>query len=143
MRNLSLCITVAALAVVATAQQPASNGERVTIVDSISIAISPPWQIAYRTQWLTALRAAPQKERRVDPLEARDPKRRRMPPPDEARMIIGFETRRSHAEAVMRLAEIAASQRVAVKTLVIAGWPAIERIYTAPAPEPGDGEVRD
>src|ERR1041385_9134226 len=58
----------------------------------------------------------------------------------EAGMLITREHRRDHAEAVRRLAEIASEYPEPVTTLVIAGWPAIERRYRSVMPQPGDPE---
>ena len=55
-------------------------------------------------------------------------------------MLITVEQRRDHAEAVRRLAEIASEYPERVTPLIIAGWPAMERRYRAPMPQPGVSE---
>ncbi|MDP9361707.1 MAG: hypothetical protein M3P29_09670, partial [Acidobacteriota bacterium] len=147
MRNLALLCTATLLAVSSLAQvqppRPDNAAKTAVIVDDISIPVPAAWRVAYQTKWVTELRVPRQKDRRIDPMHELEAKGRAKPPLDEARTVIGFETRRSHAEAVQRLGEIAAEQAAPARLTVIAGWPAIERIYTAPAPEPGQNEARD
>ena len=51
----------------------------------------------------------------------------------QARTLITHEVRRSHEEALQRLAEIAANVKSATVTyLQIGGWPAMQRRYSAP-----------
>jgi hypothetical protein len=61
----------------------------------------------------------------------------------QAVMTITTEHRRNHAEAVQRLAEIAAEIKAPVEFLAISGWPALQRQYTAPLERTGQGGVRD
>src|SRR5947208_2194889 len=103
MRKLSLYCAVSLLAVSSMGQpRPPDNVQTpVTIVDGITVSVPAAWQVAYRTKWVTELRVPRQKDRRpFDPIDKRDLKERAKPPLDEARMLIGYETRRSHAEAL-------------------------------------------
>ncbi len=58
----------------------------------------------------------------------------------EAGTLITVERRRNHAEALRRLSEVAAERPEKVETLVIDGWPAIERRYRAVMPQPGESD---
>jgi hypothetical protein len=60
----------------------------------------------------------------------------------EAGMLITVEHRRDHAEAVRRLSEIASEHREKITPTIIAGWPAIERRYRAPMPQPGEQDIK-
>jgi hypothetical protein len=55
----------------------------------------------------------------------------------EARMLITTEQRQSHAEALRRLADIAKEIESPPSFLVIGGWPALQRRYSAPLPRRG------
>jgi hypothetical protein len=63
------------------------------------------------------------------------------PGPPLAHMLITYERRRSHEEAVMRLGQTVAEYVKPTRTFSINGWPAIERRYLAP--EPMRGEERE
>lgn len=56
----------------------------------------------------------------------------------EAGLLVSLEYRRSHPEALRRLAEIAAEFPEPATLRVIGGWPAIERTYRSWLPQPGD-----
>jgi hypothetical protein len=58
----------------------------------------------------------------------------------DARMAIEIESRRNHAEALERLAQIASEEPERPALVVIAGWPALERQRKAPLPNPGETE---
>lgn len=60
----------------------------------------------------------------------------------EAVMTITSEPRRSHEEAVQRLAEIAVEIPTAVVFIEIGGWPALQRQYTAPLERTGQEEAK-
>jgi hypothetical protein len=58
-----------------------------------------------------------------------------------ARIMITTEVRRSHAEALRRLREIAGEEPVPSTFLVIGGWPGLQRRQLAPRPRPGESEA--
>lgn len=60
----------------------------------------------------------------------------------EARTVVVTEQRLNHVDAVQRLQQIAASRLGDVTYLVIGGWPAFQRQYRAPLPEPTERFVR-
>jgi hypothetical protein len=55
----------------------------------------------------------------------------------EARMVVTYEPRLHHLDALKRLSEIALEYREQGKFTVIAGWPAYERVYLWPFPTVG------
>jgi hypothetical protein len=55
-------------------------------------------------------------------------------------ILIFTEKRKSHAEAVQRLREIAQEFHAPANYLSIGGWPALQRQYTAPREQPGGEE---
>ena len=55
-------------------------------------------------------------------------------------VLIFTEKRKSHAEAVQRLSEIAQEFHAQANYLSIGGWPALQRRYTAPREQPGGEE---
>jgi hypothetical protein len=57
--------------------------------------------------------------------------------PPAARVLITTEQRRSHAEAVQRLREIAAEIAERAQFMTIGGWPALQRRYLAPVERRG------
>lgn len=78
--------------------------------------------------------------------------RRAGPPPNEkhpsaeelitadARVTVVVEERGTHADALERLAQIAAEQPERPELLIIAGWPALQRERKGPLPNPGENE---
>lgn len=60
----------------------------------------------------------------------------------DAVMTITSEPRRSHEEAVQRLAEIAIEIPTPVAFIEIGGWPALQRQYTAPLERTGQEEAK-
>ncbi|HJY83238.1 MAG TPA: hypothetical protein VKK81_19410 [Candidatus Binatia bacterium] len=60
----------------------------------------------------------------------------------QARLVISTEHRRSRAEALRRVEQIAHNRRRAKKTFyVIGGWPTVERRYQAPLEIAGENEA--
>lgn len=59
----------------------------------------------------------------------------------DADLLIAIERRFDHADALQRLVEIAAEQPEPARATVIAGWPAIERVYRDPVPTTAEREV--
>jgi hypothetical protein len=102
----------------------------VEIAKGVSVVVPPDWEIANQSRdslelyLRSAVKPGPEREGGDT-----NPKPEYIPPPD-AGMLITVEHRRDHRDALKRLAEISVEFPERAKTLVISGWPAIERTYS-------------
>lgn len=121
------------------AQPRPPEGRTVTLFQRYGISVPPAWRSGTSMRNAETLYVPPMRTRpREEPRDRKKPKPDEAPITSEAGMLITVETRRDHADALARLASIAAEQPADVRRVAISGWPAIERTYRAPMPEPGD-----
>ncbi len=137
-RNRCAAFVIALLAAPAVAPaQP--NGTQVQITKELAVTLPAGWRLSHQGRDSLSVSVPLKKERQLPPATGKNPK-----PPfvvaAEAGMLITTEQRRDHAEAVRRLAEIASERPEPATPLIIGGWPAIERRYRAPMPQPGRQE---
>jgi hypothetical protein len=99
----------------------------VQVVPGVAVMVPATWQMLSQTRNAMHL---------VVPAAAKDRKY-------DAHVQVTTEVRRSHAEAVRRLAEIAAEEPTPAAMVEIAGWPAVERRRVAPVPVPGAFEAAE
>jgi hypothetical protein len=101
----------------------AQSAQKITIVPDVSVSVPETWSVIRDTRSTYLLEHHRQAKK-----------------PD-ASMNIQVEKRRDHAEAVNRLAETRATYPESYKTMLIAGWPALERRFVAPLQHPGEQEA--
>ncbi|HEY8163914.1 MAG TPA: hypothetical protein VIF83_00030, partial [Gemmatimonadaceae bacterium] len=131
------------LFVAATASaQPTPGEPNVRIFDNFLLTAPPRWQKGPTTPTSAELYVARSPNRsRIVRTDPKDVKPAYVFATD-AGMLITLETRRDHKEALRRLSEIASEQTEKASTIVIDGWPAIERRYRALMPRPGEADER-
>ena len=134
LRTLSLVL----LLVSATAAQ---DQKILKLSSTVQASVPPNWQVGNQAANSVQLFVPLQKGRKF----AGVPGDKENPKPElvvasEASLLITIEQRKDHADALRRLAAIAAEYPEPPTTLLIAGWPAIERRYRALMPQPGEGE---
>jgi hypothetical protein len=138
--RLATCLTITAFLTSATLiAQPAPPAPP-RLAGRYVVTLPQRWRFSNQTptsmEWFVPL----ERERKV-PAERND---KNPKPPfifaSEAGMLMIVEVRRSHAEALQRLSEIAAERPEPVEKVVIDGWPAIERQFRAVMPQPGEGD---
>lgn len=136
---LPLSVTLLLAALLAPTQRPQAGGFEVRLPGDFIITAPPGWRLVNQTRDSAEIFVPPKGGRApaAGSASGRSPKRE---PIAEAGMLITVERRRDHAEAVRRLAEIASEYPERATTLVIAGWPAIERRYRAFVPQSGQEE---
>ncbi len=135
--SLALCLFL--FPSLAGAQPKSTDGNRMNIFDRFSVAVPTRWKAGTRTATSVEIFAPLSKEVPRPKMSDGNPK------PDfvisvDIGMLITMERRRDHQEALRRLAEIASEQPERATTLVISGWPAIERRYRDLMPQPGETE---
>lgn len=113
------------------------RGIEVRISGNLTATAPPDWRLGSRDRDSSQIYVPLQKERKLPGADDKNPKPA-LVIASEAGMLITTEQRRDHAEAVRRLAEIASEYPEPVETLVIAGWPAVERRYRSLMPQPGE-----
>src|SRR5271157_3001300 len=136
--------SIASLAILlsfASSARAEDTALQLQISDHIRITAPPNWRLNNQTPNSIEIYVPLQKQRAPAPVQAE----RNNPKPEliissEAGMLITIEHRRNHAEAVRRLVDIAAEYPERVTPVIISGWPAIERHYRAPVPQPGRQE---
>ncbi len=144
----ALTLALAVLAPVARAQ---TKGTRLPLFDRAEITLPPGWKPGSTTKTSVEVfvplsaETSKQAERREPPKAPDETGGKENPKPEvvvsaDAGMLITIERRRDHAEALRRLAEIASERSETAETEVIDGWPAIERRFRAPMPQPGETE---
>ena len=107
---------------------------------TVQAAAPPNWRISNQTANSIGLYVPLQKERKFTAESNKENLKPEFVVASEASMLIIIEQRKDHADAVRRLASIASEYPEPVTSLLIAGWPAIERRYRAVMPQPGDTE---
>jgi hypothetical protein len=138
-------LTIVVLALLAGSssaqEQAASNQQKsLEVTNGISVLAPVPWFLANRTRNAIEIAYPLPVGQKTDTKQKAGEK----PTTGEslvsaaARMAVTVEQRRSHAEALQRLAQIASESEVHPALVVIAGWPAIERRREAPLPNPGE-----
>jgi hypothetical protein len=134
------CVVIASL--ISTPPASAQPGAtQVQIFDNLSVTAPPDWRPGARDRDSSQIFVPLQRERKPPGGDDRNPKPA-IVIASECGMQITIERRRDHAEAVRRLAEIASEYPEPVETLVIAGWPAIERRYRSLMPQTGEQDAR-
>src|SRR5205807_1534933 len=142
-RTLSLSLSLLFLTSLAAAQPqpPPAGSSTVRIFDRFTVTIPAGWRVGPRTATSHEFFIPLSKELGLPPASDKNPKPSIVIGADIG-MLVTLETRRDHAEALRRLSEIAAEYPEPSKTLVIDGWPAIERRYRYLMPQPGQEETR-
>ncbi|MFL6292886.1 MAG: WD40/YVTN/BNR-like repeat-containing protein [Thermoanaerobaculia bacterium] len=137
---LPFCLAITLFVPAALAQQ--SQTEVRLSGAAVEISAPPDWRLSHAERDSAEIYVPLRSERRLPFRERND---ENVKPAQviasEAGMLITTERRRDHAEAVRRLAEIAAERPEEATPLVINGWPAIERRYRALMPQPGQQEI--
>ncbi len=111
-------------------------------LSSIIHATAPSnWRLSNQTTNSVAIYVPLQKQRKFGAEGNKENPKPEFVVASEASMLILIEQRKDHAEAVRRLAAIASEYPEPVTTLLIAGWPAIERRFRALMPQPGEAEA--
>ena len=118
--------------------QTPEGQEQAEVMHGVKISWPAPWKLANRTrnsvEIATPLPTTPQGIKPGEKPTAKDVVAA------AAAMRVEVEPRRSHQEALNRLAEIAAEYPEHPELRVIAGWPALERVRKAPLPSPGEAQ---
>ncbi|HSP13563.1 MAG TPA: hypothetical protein VLV78_02295 [Thermoanaerobaculia bacterium] len=120
---------------------PNPPSQEIALFDQHSITAPARWKIARRTRNSVEIFVPLAKPRKPPRTAPKNPKPIEAPIVSEAGMTIVTEGRRSHDDALARLANIASEQPVQPAFIVISGFPAIERRYRAPMPEVGETDV--
>lgn len=115
------------------------KGRLVILTDNVSISIPPYWRLSNQLRDSVAIYVPPRKAQIPINKEDKDEKPS-FELPAEVGMLIVIERRKDHSAAVARLADIASEYPERATTLVIAGWPAIERRYRTLMPQSGEDE---
>ena len=137
--KLSLALCLVLFPSLAVSQPKSPDGNRMNLFDRFTITVPVRWKPGPRTPASVEIFAPLTKA-------ARQPQmREESADPDylvsaDIAMLITMERRRDHQEALRRLGEISAEQPERATTLVISGWPAIERRYRDLMPQPGETE---
>ena len=115
----------------------ASNSANTSLTESLSIAENR-LTVLFPKNWSTAKEGNVNKLFRVSKEELQNLSRADFNKTPQ--VLIFTEKRKSHAEAVQRLREIAQEFHAPANYLSIGGWPALQRRYTAPREQPGGEE---
>jgi hypothetical protein len=102
------------------------QGEEVRLGDVLTLRLTAPWRVADKTRNSVEIVRPGEKGGVI-----------------EARMLVTFESRRDHGDALDRLSQIALEQRQIGKFTIVAGWPAYERVYRFPFPTVGREDEKD
>jgi hypothetical protein len=114
---------------------------QVEITKGVTVSFPAPWFIANRTRNAVEIAYPLQNERAAKPKQGEKPESAEQLISAEARIAVSWEQRRSHADAVARLVQIALEEQEQPQLVVIAGWPAIHRERKANLPNPGETEA--
>jgi hypothetical protein len=139
----SLSVAMFALSMPATAQVGAAN---IKIDDKATIILPEGWLLRDQerdglTIYLPLQRPLPKAEEHGDGTDADDGDDKAKNIIDtEVSVRVSIEHRRDHAEATRRLAEMAGAIPDKANTLLIGGWPAIERRRRLGVPQPDEAE---
>ena len=143
----SLSVAMFALATPALAQEGPAD---IKIDDKATISVPRGWFARDQerdalTVYLPLQRPLPTAEEREDESNADEDgeEKAKNVIDTEVRIRVSIEHRRDHAEAVRRLAEIAAARPEKSRTLLVGGWPAIERRRRGEIPQPDEAERSD
>jgi hypothetical protein len=145
-RILPLSFALGLLAPMASGQDAARE---VKLTETASVSLPANWRLQNQDRDSISFYVPLQKERGARKGEAeQDEKEPDSVKPNvviasEIGVSVTIEHRRDHAEAVRRVAEIAAEYPERAHTTLIAGWPAIERRRRGIMPQPGEAERPD
>ncbi|HUK35978.1 MAG TPA: hypothetical protein VLV86_18805, partial [Vicinamibacterales bacterium] len=122
---------------------PPPPAQEINLSEKYSVTAPAEWKIARRTRNSVEIYLPLARPRPAPTTEGKNPKPIEAPIVAEAGMTITAEERHSHDDALSRLANIASEQPAQPALIVISGWPAMERSYRAPMPEPGERDGSD
>src|SRR5262245_10769033 len=133
---LSLVVVLTSGATVVWAQPAGEKSTELRKFNSFGVRAPPHWRVSNEARDSLHIYVPLKKDRPIARDDG-DPNSKPFAVASEASMAISIERRRTHAEALQRLAQIA-SEYVERPTLrIIAGWPVIERRYRAVMPQLG------
>ena len=115
-RKHSLCLYLTLVLIASfTITAPLSQAQTVKLTDMVTVFVPEPWRnVPTKVQNMAQLELLSGKESgHID-----------------VRTIVSYEVRFDHAGAIRRLHEIETEREGTIRFLEIAGWPAIERIYS-------------
>jgi hypothetical protein len=116
--------------------EPAQRSQPVVDAERRTVTVGKGITFNYPTGW------APSAQKYANAVELVAKGRSRIILVPDARMLITTEQRLSHAEAIQRLQQIAASRTAVLTYLAISGWPTFQRRYREPLPLPTDHFVQ-
>ena len=138
---LSLVVLLTSAATIVWAQQPKGKGTELKISDTLGVRALPGWRLSNQTRDSLQVYVPLKKVRPPSPKSELQPYAKpEFVVASEAGMQIAIERRRTHAEALQRLADIASERPERATFRIIAGWPAIERRYRAVMPRLGQAQ---
>ncbi len=144
MKTFAVALSISALLALSTSTSAQEKSPDLKLSETMSIAVPQGWVLGQKDANSYQIYVPLAKERPLTKVE-KEPGENEAESPkpnfviaSEAGMQVIVERRRSHAEAVRRLAEIASEYPERVNFLTIAGWPAVERRYSTFMPQPGE-----
>jgi hypothetical protein len=139
MKEACLLLALNVWCVAALGQGASSAPQQVEIAPGVSISIPAPWFVANQTTNGVEIQYPSSIQRPGPPPNEKHPNAAELITAD-ARIAIVVEQRGTHANAIERLAQIAAEESERPQLLVIAGWPALQRERKGPLPNPGESD---